>query len=352
MDSTVKNITISGSMDSLEELCNLHPDDPILQIQMGEKLFAKGRELAAIHAFRKAYRILKRENPMEAGRLAQRFGEEVALDELRPTASEDYLPLADYYGRFARMRHKLQLPEGGVLFRQGEPADAAYLILDGELAVTTELNGKPMLLNYLHSGAIVGEGAMTPGARRGATVTANRPSTLLRFSPEDLKKALADRPDLNLQFGKEAMLRRRMAMLSSVDLFARLPMDLRFLIAKRAWNIEIKAGEALREPGRSFPHAVLLVRGVVHMHEESRNERVYCGRLAGGVLLDICDRVGEVGARLALVAHTDGEAIGMEHAVVEDAMRLSSWLHRQVREMEGRLADQLYRTLILQKGGQ
>jgi CRP-like cAMP-binding protein len=333
---------------SLKELCALHPDDPTLHISFGESLMAKGREIAAITAFRKAYQILKQENPADAKKLVEKYGEEVALDSMKPMASKGYLALQNFYGRFSQRGHKVKIPESTVLFRQGEAADSVYLVLEGELAVTTEVKGKPVLLNYLYEGCLVGEGAMQEHATRSATVTSNTETLLMRFSPQDLKKAFAKHPELNLEFSKESLLRRRMATLSSSQLFSRLPMDLRFLIARRAWNISYKAGETIKEARDYMPHAALISSGVVHLYEEMDDARVYCGRLKAGAMLGLHKLLQYEASSLAYVAESNCELECIDFTVVEDVMEVSPWFHQAIRAMEKNLSDQVTRTIMLQ----
>jgi CRP-like cAMP-binding protein len=90
----------------------------------------------------------------------------------------------------------LALPEGGVLIREGEPADALYVIIDGEVEVTALGEGTEVQrLRTVGPRGYVGEiGLMTAGIRT-ATVTATEPVTLWR-APVDARGRCDELPTL------------------------------------------------------------------------------------------------------------------------------------------------------------
>ncbi len=69
-------------------------------------------------------------------------------------------------------------PQGHVLFREGEPADTAYIIESGTIAITTEQAGEPQLLSELGPGEILGEMALIDAKNRTATATCSSPCRL------------------------------------------------------------------------------------------------------------------------------------------------------------------------------
>lgn len=342
-------IKAQSGTTSLKELCVLHPNDPMLHLKYGQDLMEKGREIVAITAIRKAYQILIKENPADAKKLVEEYGEEVALDSMKPMASKGYLALQEFYGRFSQRSHKIKLSESATLFRQGEPADSIYLVLKGELVVTTEIEGKPVLLNYLYEGCLVGEGAMQGAAIRSATVVSNSEVLLMRFSAEDLDKGFVKHPELKLAFSKESLLRRRMAILSSSQLFSRLPMDLRFLIARRTWNMGYKAGKIIKEARDYMPYAALISSGVVHLYEETDDARVYCGRLKAGAVLGLHKLMRYEASSLVYEAESNCELECIDFTVVEDVMEVSPWFYQKIRVMEKNFSDQIMQTIMLQK---
>lgn len=93
--------------------------------------------------------------------------------------------------RLAAAMEPLALPEGGVLIREGETADALYVIVDGEVEVTALGEGTEVQrLRTVGPRGYVGEiGLMTAGIRT-ATVTATEPVTLWRLPGPEFLDAL------------------------------------------------------------------------------------------------------------------------------------------------------------------
>ena len=346
----MKTSTDRKDIQTLREMCRLQPDDPILRLQLAEALLAQGREVAGMMALREAYQRLREENPEEAERLVVRFGEEVAASATQPLAYTDYRPLAAWLEQRSRPLHRVRLREGEVLFRMGDPADAAWLVLEGKLAVTLPVDEgrRWLLLNYLHPGALFGESALHAGAQRIASIIADTPAVLLRLAPEDLQRALAAHPELHVRFSKETLWRRRMTMLSSSPLFARLPMDVRFLLARQIWEQGFQAGETIKERGRLLPCAALLVEGVAQLYEGG-DGNLYVGRLRAGNLIGI-HRWADYDARsIRIVAETPCRLLCMDPMVIEDLMEVSPWFASQIRKAGQALATRLQATLKLQR---
>lgn len=77
----------------------------------------------------------------------------------------------------------ITLRGGEVLFRQGDPGDALYLVIGGRLRVVVQQDaGGERVLAELGRGETVGEMAILGGERRGATVYAIRDTNLARLS--------------------------------------------------------------------------------------------------------------------------------------------------------------------------
>jgi NTE family protein len=75
----------------------------------------------------------------------------------------------------------VSLTRGERLFRQGDPGDALYIVLNGRLRVLLE-GEPPRVLNEVGRGELVGEMAVITGQPRSATVEAARDAELVRLS--------------------------------------------------------------------------------------------------------------------------------------------------------------------------
>jgi serine phosphatase RsbU (regulator of sigma subunit) len=81
---------------------------------------------------------------------------------------------------------------GDALFREGDEAEGAYVLLSGRCAVSE--GGKQV--NVIEPGELFGEIAGFGGGKRTATVTALVPCEVLTLSADQLQRGFTDSPDL------------------------------------------------------------------------------------------------------------------------------------------------------------
>jgi CRP-like cAMP-binding protein len=91
---------------------------------------------------------------------------------------------------------RVSYAQGEALFRQGDPADAAYVILDGSAEVLAESPTGPIRVAELERNAIVGEIAILCDVTRTATVQAMQPLEALRIHKEQFVKLMTDSPEM------------------------------------------------------------------------------------------------------------------------------------------------------------
>lgn len=88
---------------------------------------------------------------------------------------------------------------GEVLFRQGDPGDAAYVILSGRAAIIADSDKGPIQVAEVEDNAIVGEIAILCGAPRSATVQATTAVEALRIGKDEFLKLLTDFPEMTIE---------------------------------------------------------------------------------------------------------------------------------------------------------
>jgi CRP-like cAMP-binding protein len=89
----------------------------------------------------------------------------------------------------------VSLEPGELLFRAGDPSDALYVIVEGELSVQNP--GPPVTeLSRLGPGAFLGEVALMTDQPRTATVACLQPAELLRIDRHTLSRVLANHGDM------------------------------------------------------------------------------------------------------------------------------------------------------------
>ncbi|MET0653113.1 MAG: cyclic nucleotide-binding and patatin-like phospholipase domain-containing protein, partial [Hyphomicrobiaceae bacterium] len=101
---------------------------------------------------------------------------------------------ADERARLTAELDTLSLKRGETLVRQGEPADALYIVVTGRFIVT--LDGSRIPIAELGPGQPVGEIAFLAGGTRTATVTALRDSLVLRLGRADFEALSAKSPSI------------------------------------------------------------------------------------------------------------------------------------------------------------
>ncbi len=98
---------------------------------------------------------------------------------------------------------RLQFSPGQDIVTQGEPGDAAYIILSGEADVLVESEGRTIAIARLSDNAVIGEIAILTGVPRTATVRAASELTALRIGKETFFKLITDIPDIGMEVMKE-----------------------------------------------------------------------------------------------------------------------------------------------------
>lgn len=98
---------------------------------------------------------------------------------------------------------RLQFNPGQDIVTQGDPGDAAYIILSGEADVLINNNGEMIPVARLADNAVIGEIAILTGVPRTATVRAVGDLTALRIGKDTFFKLITDIPDIGMEIMKE-----------------------------------------------------------------------------------------------------------------------------------------------------
>jgi CRP/FNR family transcriptional regulator, cyclic AMP receptor protein len=103
----------------------------------------------------------------------------------------------------AFMSERVAFDPGKRLFRQGDPGDAAYLIIAGEAEVVAETPAGPLVLATLGANEIVGEMAILGNVPRAATVRAKDRLITLRISKEPFMRMVREFPSMAVAMMQE-----------------------------------------------------------------------------------------------------------------------------------------------------
>jgi diguanylate cyclase (GGDEF)-like protein len=104
--------------------------------------------------------------------------------------------LQELYAELSGEGEVQELPEGAMLWREGDPGDSVVLLLDGLLEIVNEpVEGEEVVLRTVEPVAVVGEIA-ADGQGRSAAVRARTRCRVLKVSAARFKEILRRRPDV------------------------------------------------------------------------------------------------------------------------------------------------------------
>ncbi len=86
------------------------------------------------------------------------------------------------------------LKAGDVLFRKGEKADGAYVVLRGSIALDSKDDGSPAVY-VAEPGALIGQTALFLRGSRPASAVAREKSMVMRISPTLMRRVLEEYPE-------------------------------------------------------------------------------------------------------------------------------------------------------------
>jgi CRP-like cAMP-binding protein len=94
--------------------------------------------------------------------------------------------------------HALKFAPGEALMRKGEPADNAYVILEGEVEIVGETNAGEFIVAVVGRNELQGEMGVITNTPRGATVRAKTAVRALRISGDVFLRLISENPECAL----------------------------------------------------------------------------------------------------------------------------------------------------------
>lgn len=146
---------------------------------------------------------------------------------------------------------EVRLRRGEVLFREGEPGDRLYILVDGKIKVGhTAADGRENLLAVLGPGELLGELTLFDPGPRSSSATAVASTRLLRLDHDDLMGYIDTRPGLAKQLLRSLAQRLRRTNTALADLvFSDVPGR----VAKALLDLADRFGESAPD-GLHVPH--------------------------------------------------------------------------------------------------
>jgi CRP/FNR family transcriptional regulator, cyclic AMP receptor protein len=103
----------------------------------------------------------------------------------------------------AFMSERVGYDPGKIVVRQGDAADAAYLIIDGHAEVIAETPSGPVILATLGANETVGEMGILCNTPRNATVRAKDRLVALRIAKEPFMRMVREFPNISVSIMQE-----------------------------------------------------------------------------------------------------------------------------------------------------
>ena len=90
----------------------------------------------------------------------------------------------------------MRLPARRVLYREGDEADCAFVIVEGSVDLSQERDGQRVLVRRVGPGTILGELALIADSNRLTDATTAGETALLRLGRKQFRRILEEFPDL------------------------------------------------------------------------------------------------------------------------------------------------------------
>ena len=172
---------------------------------------------------------------------------------------------------------------GAVIVREGDPADALYVLLSGRARVVKRGDsGEEVPLNVLRAGDAFGEMALLERTTRMATVRTSSDVETLRLDRAAFEELLTSAPDLKQYLELQASHRRLHNFFRSYTAFARLPVE---ALATMLGDLEtetVAAGDHVIKQGDPPGPMFVVEEGRLRVFVEEDGSRRYLGYLRRG----------------------------------------------------------------------
>ena len=103
------------------------------------------------------------------------------------------------FQRIEELIHEVEFPTDHVLFRQGDPSDAFYIIKQGSVRILRHEDGEAKELAELKDGEFFGEIGVIQDSERTADVVLNEDSTLLAIEKNEFQRFMAVNPAISMK---------------------------------------------------------------------------------------------------------------------------------------------------------
>jgi len=179
----------------------------------------------------------------------------------------------EHQARVRSLFRKVQYDFGEVIIRQGDPADAFYVLVTGRARVIkTTARGEEISLNLLRPGSEFGESALLSTEPRTATVRCSSIVETLRLARADFVDLIAEFPELNDYLKATQRFRTLHSFLYEFSNFGRLPEPALNELIQRLTPMEFSAGQRILTKGDPAGPMYVVQSGKVRVFDASNGQ--------------------------------------------------------------------------------
>ncbi|MGZ8851304.1 MAG: cyclic nucleotide-binding domain-containing protein, partial [Thermoanaerobaculia bacterium] len=241
----------------------------------------------------------------------------------------------EHQERVRSLFRKVHYDFGDAIVRQGDPADAFYVLMSGRARVIkTTARGEEIALNVLRPGNEFGESALLTHEPRTATVRCSSIVEALRLSRDDFASLIAEFPELRGHLETTQRYRTLHGFLYEFSNFGRLPEPALHELIQRLSAVRFSAGQRILTKGDPAGPMYVVQSGKVRVFDPTTNgSRALAFYREGGFFGELSILNGSPRAASA-EAVTDCVLLALPPDTVLD-------LRRQFPEFEKLLAERL-----------
>jgi len=300
------SLNSSNQLKVYADLVHLYPDNMAYLRQYADLLIENGQLTAATETLRHLYQLLlKHGAPGKADALSHQYPQ---IGRIRAEAAQEHasietlLPAAMRNNLWQRL-HSRRVKEGQHLVHRGDQADALYLVREGELAeFTSGEQNRPVLLNLIGPGDIIGENILLQPGRYTAEIVANKDTVVIKLPLKKMAAALIREPVLKNALQHKMDARNMVAWISICPLLQDVPLDLRKHLAAESSVRQYGPDILIHKAGERLSYVDLIVRGTAGYLLENGNIVKRLKSLTAGSLVGATSAIHDNGCPADMVS--------------------------------------------------
>jgi len=319
--STKKNTPSPNPQKQLQvyaDLVQLYPDNEAYLKPYAELLLADGKVATATEMLRHLYNLLlKKGETSQADALVKAFPiiGRIRSSDHHQDDIQALLP-ASMRNRLWLRLHRKRLREGQHLLHHGEAGDTCYLVCEGELAEFARgAHGKPIMLNLIGQGEVVGEDKLLKPGTFKSDIIANKSSIVVKLPRKKMTAAMVASPTLRTVLQRKADLRRMVATISSSHVLQTIPLDMRRHLAEKSYIQQYASGALIHKSGEQLKHVDLIVHGEACYQLTGDSMVKELKSLKPGALIGETAAIHDSGCPADMVTHHGVDIIHIPYAV-------------------------------------